>query len=128
MYYNSYKYSIFLGILPHFTKHPVDMKISLVDDNTNVALICEADGASSYNWEKKNGVIPSDSTGVNTNTLILINVQPEDSGSYRCVATNGSGSSLSDYAELIIVEGKKYIYSIQYKPAYTKAYPAHACF
>ena len=84
------------------------MKISLVDDNTNVALICEGDGASSYNWEKKNGVIPSDSTGANTNTLIVINVQPEDAGSYRCVATNGSGSSFSDYAELIIVEGRKY--------------------
>ena len=96
---------IFLGIIPHLTKHPVDMKINLVDDNTNVALICEADGAWSYKWEKKDGIIPSDSTGINTNSLILINVQPEDAGNYRCVAINGSGSSLSDYAELVIVEG-----------------------
>ena len=86
------------------------MKINLVDDNINVALICEADGASSYKWEKKDGIIPSDSTGVNTNTLILINVQPEDAGNYRCVATNASGSSLSDYAQLIIVEGTIYVH------------------
>ena len=30
---------------------------------TNVLLTCEADGASSYNWERQNDVIPSDSTG-----------------------------------------------------------------
>ena len=74
--------------------------ISLVNNTTNVSLSCEADGASSYNWERQDGNIPSDSTGVNTNTLTLINLQPEDAGSYRCVATNASGSSESNYANL----------------------------
>ena len=91
-----------LGTLPVITQHPMNMTINLVNDNTNVSLTCEADGASSYNWEKQNDVIPSDSTEVNTNTLTLINLQPEDAGNYRCVASNASGSSESNYVHLTI--------------------------
>ena len=80
----------------------MDMTINLVNDTTSVSLTCEADGASSYNWERHNDVIPSDSTGVNTNTLTLINLEPEDAGNYRCVATNASGSEKSKYASLTI--------------------------
>ena len=80
----------------------MNMTISLKNDSISVSLTCEADGASSYNWERQNGVIPSDSTGVNTNILTLINLQPEDADNYRCVATNASGSSESNYAHLTI--------------------------
>ena len=83
----------------------MDMTINLVNNTTNVSLTCEADGASSYRWERQNDVIPSDSTGVNTNNLTLINLQPEDAGNYRCVATNASGNSFSNYA-IIAINGK----------------------
>ena len=78
--------------------HPVDTVIQLFTNFTNHKLACEADGALSYRWERQNDVIPSDSTGVNTNILTLINLQPEDAGNYRCVATNSHGSNESNYA------------------------------
>ena len=80
----------------------MDAVIQLFFNFTNHTLTCEADGASSYNWERQDGNISPDSTGVNTNTLTLVNLQPEDAGNYRCVATNTSGSSESNYAHLTI--------------------------
>ena len=65
----------------------MDAAIQLHSNFTNQTLTCEADEVSSYsmvlyNWERHNDVISSDSTGVNTNTLTLINLQPEDAGNY----------------------------------------------
>ena len=82
--------------------HPASRDIQLFTNFTNHTLTCEADGALSYTWERQNDVIPSDSTGVNTNTLTFINLQPADAGNYRCVATNASGSTASDYANITI--------------------------
>ena len=81
---------------------PVGTTIELYSNFTNHTLTCEADRALFYRWEREIINIPSDSIGVNTNTLTLINLQPEDAGNYRCVATNASGSSESNYATVII--------------------------
>ena len=70
----------------------------------NATLTCEADGATSYYWERQGarGSIPSGAIGVNTNTLTIINLQSEDAGNYRCVATNGSGRINSNYAAISV--------------------------
>ena len=97
--------------IPVITVHPMDTVIQLYTNFTNHTLTCEADGASSYRWEKQNDIILSNSTGVlvNTNTLTLINLQPEDAGNYRCVATNVRGSSESNYATITVTS--KYVVS-----------------
>ena len=92
-------------IPPVITKDPINTEIILVNNYTNASLACEADGASFYTWEKQSDVIPPDSTGVTTNILSLVNLQPEDAGNYRCVAINGTGSIKSHYA-MVTVLGK----------------------
>ena len=93
---------MFTGI-PVITLHPMDTVIRLFTNFTNHTLSFEADGALSYKWERQNDVIPYDSTGVNTNTLTLINLQPKDAGNYRCVVTNVRGSSESNYATITVI-------------------------
>ncbi|XP_065904619.1 basement membrane-specific heparan sulfate proteoglycan core protein-like isoform X2 [Dysidea avara] len=88
--------------IPKIVKYPKDVSVDLNSNFVNVTLTCEADGATSYNWKRHSGSIPSGAIGVNTNTLTIINLQPEDAGNYRCVATNASGSSYSEYATIIV--------------------------
>jgi len=90
---------------------PKDLSVELNSNFVNVTLTCEADGVTSYNWERQNGSIPSGAIAINTNTLTIINLQPEDAGNYRCVATNASGSSYSEYATVVV---KGDIYCVNY--------------
>jgi len=95
----------FSGNLPVIVKNPVGRSVTLNHNDASVGVTCSADGAKSYKWEKQNSVVSSRAMGVNTNTLTIINLQPEDAGNYRCVATNASGSSYSEYA-IINIDGK----------------------
>ena len=47
-----------------------------------------AEGATSYYWERKDGSIPTNSMGMDTNTFTFINLIPPDAGQYRCTAVN----------------------------------------
>ena len=71
---------------PKIVLHPSDVVVHLTDLNHHSTLTCKANKESSYYWEKQNGKISIYSTGVRTNTLTLINLQPESAGRYRCVA------------------------------------------
>lgn len=84
------------------TIDPMNMTIQLNSDNFSLSLSCEADGAASYYWERQNRSIPSKTNGVDTTTLIINYLQPDDAGSYRCIATNTFGSTFSQYATLVI--------------------------
>ena len=78
----------------------MNITITLQNDTTSVSLTCEADGATSYAWERQSGSIPSGATGVNSSLLTLNNVQLEDAGNYRCAAHNEAGYTPSNYATL----------------------------
>ena len=92
----------FVGNPPYFTKHPMSQVVSLKSNFTNISLTCEAEGASTYRWERQYDSIPSGAMGVHTDTLTLTNLRLQDAGQYRCVATNSSGSTESDYAVLFL--------------------------
>ena len=87
------------GNLPVILLSPRNAFVGLA---SNTSLVCEAEGASSYYWEKENDIVPLSAIGVNTSVLTLIDIQSEDIGNYRCVATNSSGSSKSNYAAVTI--------------------------
>ena len=96
--------------LPVIIKNPKNALVNLNSNFTNVTLTCEADGATSYYWERQHGIIPSGATGVTTNNLIISNLQLKDAGYYRCVAVNSSGSTESEYAKLTLAGMHVYMY------------------
>ena len=89
--------------LPVITRNPTNTLLSLTSNFTNVSFVCEADGASSYYWERLDGSVSASATGVNTSSLIIINLRLNDAGYYRCVANNSGGSTKSKYAKLTLI-------------------------
>ena len=87
---------------PHISVHPQDTSVKINNDSTSANLICMANEASSYYWLRETGDIPSDATGIKTNTLTLHNILPPDSGRYQCVAVNEHGMTNSNYAMLTV--------------------------
>ena len=75
-------------------------------ESINLTLTCMTNETTFYYWEKKNSSVPINSIGMH-NTLNLIDVQPEDTGDYRC-ATFANYSAccgdFSDYATVTIFD------------------------
>ena len=95
-------YLCFCVAQPQITTHPLNKLIEVNNDSTNVQFTCMAEGASSYNWERKDDDIPTDALGINSSTLSLTTLKPPDEGQYRCVAVNQHGSTSSNYAVLTV--------------------------
>jgi len=77
--------------------------VKLLNNTTSVSLICAADGAISYYWERQGDNISTGATGVKTNNLTIFSITPEDADNYRCVASNASGTSYSSFANVTII-------------------------
>ena len=57
-----------------------------------------------YKWEKKNENNIPRSQNINS-LLIITDLRPADSGEYRCIVSNSTGTIISDY-KLLTVEGE----------------------
>ena len=78
----------------------------------NAILSCDATSIVdiTFHWEKYNndddtwGSLPSNTSlaGMNTMTISSINIQQSDEGSYRCIANNSAGTSISDVATITV--------------------------
>ena len=99
-------------VQPQFTKHPSNHTVYLSVNSSSLSLTCQAEGAVTvYVWQKQNGTISSSAVGLNSSTLILVNLQSEDAGNYRCEVTGDCGTGYSDYGPITIV-GKEINYTI----------------
>ena len=77
--------------------------ISLAVNNFNMSLKCIPDQQDlNYVWEKRSDNLPSRAQGVHLSTLTVINLQPEDSGEYRCVVSNSTGRIASEYQPVTV--------------------------
>jgi len=88
-----------LGTKPRITRHPCD---AVFLRTSPLQLICEAEGATSYKWEKEDGNIPQHAGGVESNTLVFTTLRQLDVGNYRCVVTGDGESVYSNYAKVTI--------------------------
>ena len=105
-------YIFLLGTPPYITQHPTNKAISLYNNTTNLSISCVAEGATSFMWQLQYHYdIPSyiattiyvnSGTIVNTSVLVFVNLQPNYTGNYQCLAKNDSGTSHSPFATVTI--------------------------
>ena len=57
----------------------------------------------SYTWIKKDNVIPSRAQGINSPTLTIFNLIPEDSGDYQCTVSNRTGKISSNFSTVNVI-------------------------
>ena len=96
---------------PQFILHPSNVLLYLNNKYNNVTLTCEANKVSSYYWERQNGKIPSTAIGVHTNELTITDVQPKDTGSYRCIAVICKTNCSRSYSNYATIKSKLSVFS-----------------
>ena len=65
---------------------------------------CSATGYNlSYQWTVEKGFFPNKVTGINSNTLVIPDVELSDDNNYTCMAFNEGGSLSSNIAQLKVI-------------------------
>lgn len=79
--------------------------MELTDNNSTLLMKCLSYKINfDFKWEKKNNKLPVRAQGVNSQQLTIINLNPKDSGEYRCIVSNSTGILASDYL-LVTIKG-----------------------
>ncbi|HKB92194.1 MAG TPA: immunoglobulin domain-containing protein [Opitutaceae bacterium] len=86
------------GSGPTITTQPVSQTVL---PGGSATFTVAATGATSYQWRKNGNVV----TGATNASLVLSNLNASDSGIYSVIATNGSGSTASYGAALVVGSG-----------------------
>ena len=77
--------------------------VNLLVRNYNLTMRClPSDTALKYKWNRKNASLPASAIGVNTSTMTIYRLTPEDAGDYQCVLSNISGVISSEFSTLKI--------------------------
>ena len=61
-----------------------------------------------YKWIKRNDVLLPRARGVKSSQLTIVNLKPEDSGDYRCVMSNSTGTISSNFSAIKIKGEKRF--------------------
>ena len=91
-----------LEIIPVIDSHPIEQEKCISNDDESLTLECKARGAKLYQWERKEGEMPSNVDGVDSNILTINKLQLKSAGSYRCKVINGDVVIFSEYAKITI--------------------------
>jgi len=102
MFYLNHTCTYVIGTKTAITVQPQSQTVALASDTECLQLTCQAVGATSYFWERQDSIIPSGAVGVDSNTLTLSYLTPEDVGNYRCVVGDGSDKIFSNYASITV--------------------------
>ena len=77
--------------------------VNLLVRNYNLTMRClPSDTGLHYMWNRKNASLPTSAVGVNTTTMTIYRLTPEDAGDYQCVLSNISGVIASEFDTLKI--------------------------
>ena len=77
--------------------------IELVQTNFNFSMLCKSNVSNAQiHWEKRNETLSPYARGENSLNLTIFNMIPDDSGEYRCIVTNSTGTIESEYSKLTV--------------------------
>ena len=104
--------------VPEVTDQPADQIDISVGSNAPF-MVTVTGSLLTYLWQKDEADISPDSTkysGINTNHLIVMNVDESDNGEYRCMVTNDAGTTTSNEATLQVCKCLLYSHGLNFHP------------